>query len=274
METHNVPAATETLAAETIQEVIISEAAPEVTAGAVAPDATPDGIAPGATSEVIVSAPPTADAVASEATLEDMPNSAASESATDAAAHEVFSGESGSSVIIAGSDLSQAVDIGWLDLKSTEFYEGNGGFTGMRYKGQDHKRIQLRRAMPDRYPSEFISIADHENKEIGMIRALTDLSDAQLRIVSDELDRRYYCPEILEVKSVRDKLGYVYMEMEVIAAGEKHERSAAVNDVNKNIRMIGANRLIVFDVDGNRYIINALDKLDRKSLRRLEPYMF
>jgi hypothetical protein len=64
------------------------------------------------------------------------------------------------------------------------------------------------------------------------------------------------------------------MEREVIAGGEKHERSAAINDVNKNIRMIGANRLIIFDVDGNRYIVNALDKLDGKSLRRLEPYMF
>lgn len=178
-------------------------------------------------------------------------------------------------VIKAGpGDLSQAVDIGWLDLDKAEFYEGTGGFTGLRYGDKEYKRIQLRRAMPDRYPSEYISVADHENNEIGMIKALTDLRGPQLGIVSNELDRRYYCPEIIEVKSVRDKLGYVYMEMDVFAGGERHERSAAVNDVNKNIRMIGANRLIIFDVDGNRFIINALDKLDGKSLRRLEPYMF
>ncbi|MCL2059227.1 MAG: DUF1854 domain-containing protein [Oscillospiraceae bacterium] len=187
---------------------------------------------------------------------------------------EATTDESKNDAITAGGDLSLAVDIGWLELGKADFYEGNGGFTGLRYNGQEYKRIQLRRAMPDRYPSEYISVADHEHKEIGMIRALTDLSDDQLRIVSDELNRRYYCPEILEIKSVRDKLGYVYMEMDVIAGGERHERSAAVNDVNKNIRMIGANRLIVFDVDGNRFIVNALDKLDRKSLRRLEPYMF
>ena len=174
----------------------------------------------------------------------------------------------------ADGDLSQAVDIGWLDLEKAVFYNGTGGFTGLRYNDKDYKRIQLRRAMPDRYPSEYISVADHDNKEIGMIKALTDLSDEQLPIVSDELDRRYYCPEILEIKSVRDKLGYVYLEMEVFVGGEKHERSAAVNDVNKNIRMLGTNRLIVFDVDGNRFLINALDKLDGKSLRRLEPYMF
>jgi len=170
-------------------------------------------------------------------------------------------------------DLSKAVDIGWLKLGEAEFYEGSGGFTGLRYDGKEYKRIQFRRAMPDRYPSEYISVADHENKEIGMIKSLTDLTDGQLGIVSGELDRRYYCPEILEIKSVRDKLGYVYMEMDVMAGGKRHERSAAVNDVNKNIRMIGTNRLI-FDVDGNRFLVNSLDKLDAKSLRRLEPYMF
>ena len=170
--------------------------------------------------------------------------------------------------------LAGAVDIGWLDLAKAEFYAGAGGFTGLRYGGKDYKRIQLRRAMPIRHPSEYISVADHENKEIGMLRALADLADGQLRIVSDELDRRYYCPEIKSVKSVRDKLGYVYMELVVFAGGETHERSAAVNDVNKNIRLLDANRLIIFDVDGNRYIVNALDKLDKKSLQRLEPYMF
>ena len=170
--------------------------------------------------------------------------------------------------------LADAVDIGWLDLGNAEFYEGKGGFTGLRYKGADHKRIQLRRAIPIQHPSDYISVADQESKEIGMIQALTDLKDDQLRIVTDELNRRYYCPEILEVKSVRDKLGYVYMELEVFAGGERHERNAAINDVNKNIRLLDSNRLIVFDVDGNRFMVNALDKLDRKSLKRLEPYMF
>ena len=135
----------------------------------------------------------------------------------------------------AGTDtsdgLANAVDIGWLDLAKAEFYAGAGGFTGLRYGDADYKRIQLRRAMPVRHPSEYISVADHENKEIGMLRALADLADGQLRIVSDELDRRYYCPEIKSVKSVRDKLGYVYMELVVFAGGETHERSAAVNDI-------------------------------------------
>jgi hypothetical protein len=173
-----------------------------------------------------------------------------------------------------GRSLEEAIDIGWLDLSRTVFYAGAGGFTGLRYGDKEYKRIQLRRAMPVHSPGEFISVADHENKEIGMIRALSDLAEDQRKIVSDELDRRYYCPEILEIKSVHDKLGYVYMELLLLSGGRRHERSAAIKDVNKNIRLLDADRLIVFDVDGNRYIVNSLERLDKKSQKRLEPYMF
>jgi len=69
-------------------------------------------------------------------------------------------------------------------------------------------------------------------------------------------------------------MGYVYMELTVKGTGEPYEKNCAVNDVNRNIRMIDSNRLLIFDVDGNRYIINNLAALDKKSLSRLEPYMF
>ena len=170
-------------------------------------------------------------------------------------------------------NLADAIDIGYLTLTEACFYTGPGGFTGLRYNGKEYKRVQLRRAMPVKHPAEYISVADHENKEIGMIRAISDLSAGQLRIVQDELDHRYYCPEILEIKSVHDKLGYVYMEMKLLAGGEQNDYTPAIKDVNKNIRLLGEDRLIIFDVDGNRYLVSSLQKLDKKSLKRLEPYM-
>ena len=170
--------------------------------------------------------------------------------------------------------LAAAIDLGLMDLAKAEFYETPGGFTGLRYNETDYKRVSLRRAMPIADPSGYISVADHENKEICVIRSLSDLSGEQLRIVSDELGRRYYCPEILEIKSVKDKMGYVYMELRVTGQGGAFDKNCAVKDVNKNIRLLDEDRLIVFDVDGNRYIVQSLAALDKKSIRRLEPYMF
>jgi hypothetical protein len=170
--------------------------------------------------------------------------------------------------------LSEAIDLGILDPAKAEFFETPGGFTGLRYDGTEYKRVALRRAMPIAEPSSYISVADHENKEICVIRSLSELAGEQLRIVNDELDRRYYCPEVVEVKSVKDKMGYVYIELRVKGRGEEFNKNCAVKDVNKNIRLLDEDRLIIFDVDGNRYIVQSLTALDKKSVKKLEPYLF
>jgi hypothetical protein len=170
--------------------------------------------------------------------------------------------------------LADAIDIGFLDISQAKFFKTSGGFTGLHYKGTEYKRISLRRALPLGDPSSYISVADHENKEIGIIRSLSDFAGEQLQTVLEELDRRYYCPEVYEIKSIKDKLGYVYMEMVIGSKDGRTEKTCAVKDVNRNIRMLKNEKLIIFDVDGNRYIVPSLEGLDKKSLKRLEPYLF
>jgi len=172
------------------------------------------------------------------------------------------------------SCLSDAIDIGLLDLEKAEFYVTPGGFTGLKYGGEDYKRVTFRRALPLGQPMDYISVADQENKEIGMIRSVSELGGEQRSIVTAELENRYYCPSVYEVKSVKDKLGYVYLELSVGKEDRRYDKTCTVKDVSKNIRMLSDDRLIIFDVDGNRYIINSLAKLDKKSLNKLGPYMF
>ena len=88
----------------------------------------------------------------------------------------------------ASRSLASAIDIGFLDPKKAEFYVTAGGFTGLRYEGNDYKRITLRRAFPIGKPSEYISVADKDNKEIGIIRSLAGLDKDQYEIVVAELE--------------------------------------------------------------------------------------
>jgi hypothetical protein len=170
--------------------------------------------------------------------------------------------------------LESAVDIGFMDLTEARFHKTPGGFTGLKYRDKVYPRVTLRRALPLERPMEYISVADAENKEIGIIRSIDGLSSEQMTVVIDELDKRYYCPQVRAVKSVKDKLGYIYMELCLTAPGGEYERHCAVKDVNKNIRMLGDDRLLIFDVDGNRFIIPSLAALDKKSVKRLEPFLF
>jgi len=165
--------------------------------------------------------------------------------------------------------------IGLMDTDKAEFYVAEGGFAGLRYEGIDYPHIVLRRSLPIKEPMKYISVADHENKEIGIIRAVEDLKEDQRNIVTNELDNRYYAPNVLEILSVKDKLGYIYIEMRVQNKNSKaYTKNCAVKDVNRNIRMLSDISLIIFDVDGNRYIVEDLMKLDKYSIKQLDPYLF
>ena len=168
------------------------------------------------------------------------------------------------------------IDIGMLDVDKAEFYVAESGFAGLKYDGEDHKHVTLKRALPIGMPMKYISVADNENKEIGILKSVDELSKEQYAIVLNELNSRYYCPDIVDVKSVKDKLGYVYMELVLSVTGsdKTHNKSCAVKDVNKNIRMLTDDSLIIYDVDGNRYTINSISALSKTSLKKLEPYLF
>jgi len=171
--------------------------------------------------------------------------------------------------------IKDQMDLGIMDLHEAEFYTTKGGFAGLKYKGEDYKHVVLRRIMPMDQPMNYISVADEENKEIAIIKAVTELPGTQREIVEAELDNRYYSPQVLDVVSVKDKLGYVYMELRLKnKQGKEYNKSCAVKDVSRNIRMLSGSSIIIFDVDGNRYVVPDLGALNKQSLRRLDTYLF
>ncbi|MCL2202553.1 MAG: DUF1854 domain-containing protein [Defluviitaleaceae bacterium] len=171
--------------------------------------------------------------------------------------------------------IDTQLDLGILDVKDLRFYIADGGFLGLKHKDEDYRHIVLRRIMPMEYPMEYISVADHENKEIGILRDVAALPAEQCAMVEHELDNRYYSPQIIEVLSVRDKLGYVYMEMKLKnKQGRIYDKSCAIKDVNRNIRTLPNNSAVIFDVDGNRFIVPLISDLSKQSQKKLDAYLY
>ena len=46
------------------------------------------------------------------------------------------------------------------------------------------------------------------------------------------------------------------------------------NELIKNLALLGIGRILIFDMDGNRYIMPEFSKTDVKSQRLLEPYLY
>ena len=177
-------------------------------------------------------------------------------------------------------------EVTYLTKENTRFYLTPNGFPAMEAvlppRGddleaevskipvkQDFGRVFFHRCFPFETPDEYISVLDKDGREYGMILRLSDLPISAQEIIRGELYRKYFCPVIEKITALKDKLGYSYWTVETDCG----EMSFSTHDTYRNIARVGNGMLIVTDVDGNRYRINDVSKLDRKSFKKIELYL-
>ena len=92
--------------------------------------------------------------------------------------------------------------------KECRFFKNKNGFLVLELNSKDMGRVKLSRSYPFSKPTEYICISDLEDKEIGILRDITELDNASLELAKEELETRYFCPTITEIKSIKEKMGH------------------------------------------------------------------
>lgn len=159
----------------------------------------------------------------------------------------------------------------WLSLGETAHRGSQQGGTAENngLQGVRTQRVTLCRAFPFDQPWEYISVLDEEGTEMGMIRSTEQFTGEMREAVETELTRRYYAPEIVRILSVRERYGFSYWKAET---GEGEVRFT-LHDTFRSILHVNSTRLIFLDVNGNRFEIPDVQRLDDKSRRKLELYL-
>ena len=85
----------------------------------------------------------------------------------------------------------------------------------------------------------------------------------------EELDRRYLTALIGRVTSIRNEFGTSYWDVET----DRGQREFVVQNVAENAQWLGDHRLLIVDVDGNRFEIADLTALDKRSLAAVEQVL-
>jgi len=106
-------------------------------------------------------------------------------------------------------------------------------------------------------------------KEIGIIRDITLFDQNQQKYIADELHRKYFVPIIETIQSVKEKYGYVYCDVKTNIGRIKF----TVHDAHRNLIKVSDDRILIADVNGNRYEISSLRALDSSSMRKIELYL-
>ena len=182
----------------------------------------------------------------------------------------------------------ELADVNYLTPENAVFYRTQNGFPAMRAflppvqddlekkedlpnEWRDVGRIWFHRAFPFDAPDEYISVLDKENNEYGIIRSVDTFSEIPetAELIRNELNRKYLMPTITKIRSLKDKLGFSYWEVET----DHGKRSFTMQDTYRNMFRHQENGVILTDVDGNRYAIPNVLELDPRSYRKIELYL-
>ena len=166
--------------------------------------------------------------------------------------------------------MNNKLSISFLPPEGCSLEINENGFLVMSLNGENKGRVKLIKTYPYSLDDEYICVHDLDDNEIGIIRDLKKLDKGSYENAVTELKNRYYCPTVSAVKSIKERMGHFYFETVI----DGKNKSFTVRDLTRNIRFSGENTLLIFDVDGNRYIVPEYEKIEQKSKRLLEPYLY
>lgn len=167
------------------------------------------------------------------------------------------------------SDLAEAAKIRYLTPRDTVFVKTPGNMLSVTVEGAEHPVVYVHCSFPHTDKRIYLSIRTIDNKEIGMIRSLDDFPQHTADLLEEQIAIRYFAPEITKVIKIREEFGYSYWEAETTAGLCRF----TVRGGGGQVKLVGESRLLVSDVDGNRFIIPDLQRLSEKEYRMVEMCM-
>jgi hypothetical protein len=134
---------------------------------------------------------------------------------------------------------------------------------------RSYLKIKIVRAAPLTQPDDYICFLDLKDEVICMVDRLEDLAQENHKIVHSELDQRYLTARVERVESIRNEFGVSYWLVDT----DRGMREFVTKNVAENAQWIDEKRMMILDVDGNRFEFAGLDTFDKKSRGLIEEVL-
>jgi len=153
---------------------------------------------------------------------------------------------------------------------------------GVRVRLDEHGQLELRladdtvhagvliaHAFPISRPNRFVYFRDEEGEELGLLVDPKRLDRESREIVLAQADQAYFMPRISRIVRVEERMGIARWEVET----DRGWSSFDVVSRSESVWFVGRNRVVIRDADGDRYLIENLSALDRRSRRLAELHL-
>jgi hypothetical protein len=158
-------------------------------------------------------------------------------------------------------------EIKYLDPKKTTV--SRNAFNELVVEEKDGitlEKVSPVRSFPLTSPTKFIAFTNEDGEELALMEDIELLDRASRAALEEELEKRYFIPRIFRVKSLKNRFGVLSWEVET----DRGDRAFDVRERDDIRHLPGTSRVLVRDVDGNRYDIPDTARLDAASQALLE----
>ncbi len=160
------------------------------------------------------------------------------------------------------------LDPGQVQVRRNE--SASGGLE-LRLGDAVYEDVKLIPAFPISRPNRFVYLSDSDGNEIGLLIEPRRLDRESRELVLQQADEAYFMPRILRIGRVEERPGLGIARWEVET--DRGWNSFEVVSRSESVWYVGRNRLVIRDADGNRYLIEDLTALDKRSRRLADLYL-
>ena len=156
-----------------------------------------------------------------------------------------------------------------IHAESAAFRRREDGTIVMLEDGTEREIGTITSAFPLSKPERIVVLKHQQGNEIGILDRLRPLDKESRGVLKQELEKSYFMPRIHDIVEKEERLRVVTMEV----VTNRGERTFQVRNVRQNIRKMGRGRIIIKDVDGNRYEIPEWQDLPEAAQETIREYL-
>lgn len=134
--------------------------------------------------------------------------------------------------------------------------------------GRRHENVEPVRAFPISDPEHWVSLCDSSGHEVAQIRDLQEMADDQRELLQTELTRREFVPVIQRIVSISS----LAEPCEWVVETDRGATTFVLNS-DEHVRKLGADKALILDSHGLRYLVPDAKRLDPTSRKLLARYL-
>lgn len=169
------------------------------------------------------------------------------------------------------AESADLLELRYLTKENAVFERTPGGFVKLTYKDKTYDRVGVYRTFPVTEPEEYISIreADEKAREIGVVEKLSCLDKEQADMLREQLNLRYFTPEITKIFDIKTEYGYGYFHV-MTTYGECR---FTIHTGGGSVVSITDTRIVITDLDGNRFEVPDIMALTTNERKKLDLFI-